>query len=711
MLIEFLLLLLLYQLTGDTFLQIDRISFKRKINRFTLLEQFVFGLVFGFLINTIFTIIIIYLGPFDYLLLFLFNFLFVLCIFIINKRSFRGFFYWRIYSNLKNKEASNISRKYYQKFLLFFIGIVILNFYFRSFNYQLEHIDLLTHTRYALDAIKYGWNFNDKYFLFDISSPYTTQIFTFTLIPFYALSPVNWIAISGVYFSQLQLFLFFTLVFIILYRYDSKFNIFLVFFISSAIVIFPTWYSYFLPSNFSLILFLMFLVLPFNKQIKSFFLEIILLFFILAFHIPSTLTVFSIPLLLTILIIFYKEPNKLIKKYDIIKAKLKSFITKNKKYIIVGVLFLAISIVILLIFGFPYLNRLVSIYFNLGLVGESINTLVLWREITIGLIFNICLLGSIVYLFRKQKIKKNKYQVLFLFLLNLYLTIYLLFFDILNKIIRTLYAEFRFIVYLDVSVILLAPILFSLIISNIEFINKYEIYFKRKMLQIYQYLMNFNLNLLVLYFKLSHLINRKGFKIRRYVNLSNFFKFSLFFLIISYSTFKAIPNYEKRYYRKFFEVFWYDSYDITTNVLEKITIGYESYMFNTNTPFSHLKAHMYAYLGDLRCIDLELLEYYFQDWKYTSNNTNYQIFLQFVFNETKLINKKQGNYDSLPPLLKIAKKVDYIIIDNLSAPNLCRLMLNDTTHFTKIFQCSMTNLILLVSYPFKDLQVFLFKTN
>jgi hypothetical protein len=134
-------------------------------------------------------------------------------------------------------------------------------------------------------------------------------------------------------------------------------------------------------------------------------------------------------------------------------------------------------------------------------------------------------------------------------------------------------------------------------------------------------------------------------------------------------------------------------------------------MFNANSPFSHLWAHLHTNLGDLRSIDLGQVRMYMFDSLYSSNNSNYRAFLNFVFNETKFINKEQGNYKELPNYLKISKKVDYIIIDDLAAPNLCELMLNDTNHFKKTFECRMINLIILSSPQNIDSSVYIFKTK
>jgi hypothetical protein len=180
---------------------------------------------------------------------------------------------------------------------------------------------------------------------------------------------------------------------------------------------------------------------------------------------------------------------------------------------------------------------------------------------------------------------------------------------------------------------------------------------------------------------------------------------------------KAIPNYNKRYYHKYFEEFWFDEYSYAAEFLDSITLGYETYMFNINTGYSHMWPHLHTYLGDLRCINFNQAKDYYNDDSYQSNNSEYQNFLNFVFNKTKLINNLQANYKNLPGYLKITKNLDYILIDSFSNPNLCELMLNDTTHFKNIFQCRIFNLIFLFNSIILrnpnslNISVFIFQTK
>jgi dTDP-4-dehydrorhamnose reductase len=436
-----------------------------------------------------------------------------------------------------------------------------------------------------------------------------------------------------------------------------------------------------------------------------------LIIFIFIIHIPTTLIVYSIPLFITLLVMLHKEPEKLITNYHIKMAKIKRFIREHKAVLLVGAALFIIGTIIFIIFNYSFLLSLITQYMSLGLVGASQNTMELWMKMTIGLIFNVILLITTFYLFKNKKIKKYNHQTLFFLLLNLYLTIYLLFFDFLNKIIRSVYAEFRFIIYLDVSIIILVPIVFSILVKNTQFLNKTGMYVKRKVVLLKKYFKKMNLNLLYNKYKLNRGFNKNISKLSKYINISNFVNFSLFFLIISYSVCRTIPNYEKRYFHKFFEEFWYDSYEYASKYLSETTIGFESYLYNVNSPFSHLWPQLHINLGELRSIDSKQVRMYMFDSLYTSNNSNYRAFLDFVFNEIKFINKKQGNYKELPDYLKISIKVDYIIIDDLAAPNLCELMLNDTNHFTKIFECRMINLIILSSPQNIDSSVYIFKTK
>ncbi len=57
MLIQFIFLLILFQVTGDVILQIDKLIFKKKILNYTLIEHFIFSLILGLVVNTLFSLI------------------------------------------------------------------------------------------------------------------------------------------------------------------------------------------------------------------------------------------------------------------------------------------------------------------------------------------------------------------------------------------------------------------------------------------------------------------------------------------------------------------------------------------------------------------------------------------------------------------------------------------------------------------------------
>jgi len=712
MIIEFCFILLLYQIVGDCVLQYDRVLFKRKTERFTLLEQFVFSLIFGILINTIFTVFVVYIGPFDFILLILFDFLFLIITFVVNKRSFDGFFYWRVFITIKNRKRSQISLRYYKKFFLFFIGIILLDLYIGTFTYVLSFVDLYTHSHYALDSIKHGWNFYDPYYLVDISRFHTIQIFTFTLIPFYAIDPSEWLYISGILLSKLQFYLFFTLIFVILYKFNSKFNIIVVFFISIAVVIFPSWFTYFLPSNFAIVLFLALVVLLFHKNKKSIFLDGFLFIFTLIMHIPSMIAIFSIPLIITLIINWIKSPESLFLEYKRRKNKLVTFIKKYRRIILVGVIFLIISIILLIALRFSFFMNIINSYINLdkNIDATFYPTLYFWEEFTIGLYFNIIILICLLYLFYKKEIKKSKYLVLFFFLLNVYLTIYLLNFDFWNNIIKILYSEYRFALYLDVSLMILIPILVSIIKNYTKFLNKKEFYIKKKLISINNYLMHFNLNPLNLYNKIKIYLRKRKINLHRYLNFSNLAYATIILTILLFCMVKAIPNYNKRYYREPFEEISVDAtHDYTFTFLENYAFDYQTYMYYPE--YEWPKVHIY--LEELRCIDLRQINPYYDDSKYEANNSEYQDYLDFIFNETKVIYYKQASYKY--DYLRFTKRVDYIVIDDFANPKLCNLMMNDTAHFQKIFQCAIKSPLITLKSYIKNYElprfVYIFKTK
>ncbi len=685
MIIIFLLILLLYELIGDSILQLDRIIFKRRIDRFNLLEHFVFSLMLGLIINTLFTFIVIYIGPFDFTLFLLCNFIFLIVILLINKGSFKGFFYWRAYKGLRNKEKSKRSWHYFRKFFFFFIGIVLLDIYINSFVIELEFVDLYNHSRFALDYIKHGWYYYGSNILFDlfvVDEIYASRIFIFTLIPFYSIAPSGWLYISGILLTKLQFYMIFTLIFIILYKFDSKFNIIIIFFVCAATMMFPSFFTYFLPTNFTIVPFLILLIFLFNENYKSLFIELLLFIFIIFIHITSILFILSIPLILTLLLNWIFDPTSLFHNYYEKKNKIIIYIKKKRWIFLFGIEIIIISSLFLIILNSSYIIDSINSYSNISNSYDVsfLPTLYVWQKLTIGLVFNIGILIGIFYLFKSKKIKRVKYLVLFFFILNLYLTIYLMDYEFWYNIINTFYCEFRLIVYLDISLLILVPVLFSIIFKKTKFLNKKEFYAKKKLLFINNYLKRFDLNVLSFYKKINHFLKRKRIELHNYITFSKLANAIIILILLFYCVIRAIPNYQERYYRDSFEDLAYKSYYITLSLLNTYAIDYQTYMIDPS--FSWKITHTYLY--KLRCIDLNQITPYYDDFRYKVNNSGYQDFLDFVYNTTKIIYYKQATYKY--NYLRYTKRVDYIIIDNFANPKLCNLMLNDTIHFKKIFQ-------------------------
>jgi len=428
-------------------------------------------------------------------------------------------------------------------------------------------------------------------------------------------------------------------------------------------------------------------------------------------HIPSIIAMYLIPFSITLIIIWYKNPEALFKNYQEKKARIKSFIKKNRWKVLFLVITMIISATIFIIISFSFIVSLWNKYIKLDVGIATFPPLIVWQGMTLGLIINITTLGCFLYLLKKKLIKINKYQILFFVILNLYLTIYLTGFDFWNDIIRTTYYEYRFVLHLDVSLIVLIPILFSIIKKNTHFLNKYEYYIKCKLFLINDYLKKYNLNLLFVFNRFNNYLKKKRIDLRKHINISKITNISIFLLILFYCTIKAIPNYNKRYYHRLFEEYWFDEYHYATVFLNDIALGYETYIYNKFTPFTHTRLHMATFLGDLRCINYDQMKKYYLDDRYKTNNSGYENFLNFIFNDTKLINTNQGNYKNLPIYLRIAKTVDYILIDSFSNPNLCKLMENDTTHFEKIFQCRIIKSLYVLTSEDPEIFVYIFKSK
>ena len=659
MVIQFILILLIFQLSGDILLQLKKIKLYRKIEKFTLLEHFVFSLVLGLILNTFFTLIEVIFTPFNLILLILINIGFILFNFAINKDMFNTFFYSRLVRVIKIKGFTYESKKYYYKFIIYIILISVLDIYFSSLFYQLEFQDLLTYSHYALDSIRNGWNLYDEMFLI---GPYNTNIFTFLIIPFYSISPSNWLIISGIYLSKLQFYLFFTLIFISLHRYNSKINPIIVPLIYMSTLYLPSWFYYFLPSNFNLILVLMLVQFLFNKEIRSLFIGFLLFIFIIMFHLPSSLLMFGIPLFFTCLLYYRKEKNYFL-NFKRFKRKFKKIWIKSPSFkytIMISIGIFVILLIMIIIIIWSTFIWIWNNYLMLSIPEEKVKPVwLVWNDFTLGLYIIIPILILLgIFIYRNRNLDYQKYILFFFFILSIYISIIISNFNFWRLIFRSRYPEYRFMIYLDFSLILLIPI----------------------------FLFDFKNQIEKLYHKVKGLSNHKikiMFLKGTYISLITFF-FSSFAINIQ-------SNYRQNYKHDYFADFWPDGYYNATLFLKTQNLLNATYMFNPNGKvFTADWNFFHTFLGDTRCIDLEQIKPYYNDSLYSSENPNhlseYQSFLHFIFNETKNINPLQANYKNLPDDLKKTKIINYIFIDSLSNENLCNFLLNDTFYFKLIYK-------------------------
>lgn len=680
MLFQFLLIILIYQFTGDAVLQFNKIFFKKKIENYTLLEHFLFSLVFGIILNSIFTLIEVYFIPFNLLLLFIINFIFIGIGFFINHRSFQGFFYWRFFMNFQRDDIIPETRDYYLKLLIFLILIIIIDSYFRLFLHTSKRFqDLTLYTHHALDAIRNGWNNYDPNYL---GYNFSSKIFTFLLIPFYSMDPNNWLFITDVFLIRLQFYLFFLIVYIIFYKLNSRLNVLMLLIFVSAIYL-PTWFSYFLPSNFIIIVFLLLLIYCLDENLRSTFLFIITLTFSALLHITSILIMFGFPLLLTLLIKFYKEPNSLFlyKKFTDKNNRILKILQKYKIFIFFGIL---LSSIILIKVLSPIIINAWNFYFSLFRFDATpIPTWELWNSYTLGLSIMIPIFILIGLNLRNSKIfNSHKYFLLFFFIFSLYISIILLNYDFWRHIIRSTYLEYRFIIYLDLSIVFLIPYFF--------YILQYE---KKKLQSIENNKYNSHKNLVKKY-------NIQFQKFKRYIN-KNYLQLKekirekknyilIYLIIVLICVPKVYNNYKNNYKYRQFSNYWPTSYQNAVNYLKNFDLSNSTYIFNPNAKiFTADWNFFHTYLGDTRCINLDIASPFFNDSLYSTDNVdlkvNYNFFLDFIFNQTKKIYSYAAVYKTLPESLKQTTLVDYIFLDSYSNGYLVSNMINDT-RFIQIFE-------------------------
>jgi len=659
MLLIFIILIVLFQISGDVILQINKLYFNKDIDKYTLLEHFLFGLVIGLLINTIFTITEVFLIPFNLFILIIINFFWIFVGFLLNKKSFNNFFYTRLIKCILGHEKLIETKKYYIKFLIFIIFLIIIDLYL-SIIIQTEHIqlDLLVYAHHSLDSIRNGWNYYDPTYL--AKRIYYTNFFSFLIIPFYSIDPINWITLTNIYLYRLQFYIFFSLVFSFSYRLNSRlFYLPLILYLSTFH--FLTWFSYVLPVNFNLIFALVLIFFIYEENCKSNFISIFILLFMFLNHATSLIIIFFFPLILTLVIKFMKNPHSfyLYNKLNYLKNK---FLKISKIFRFFIIFFFGLIIILLIIIFFHSFNYYFNVYMSMG--RQDYNPLPffdLWNNFTLGfpIIILICFGITIGLIYNKRRINHIS-KILFFYFLGVYLIVILSNFEFWRHIIRSPYLEYRFIVYLDFCLFFLIPIfLFNL--KNLEHINISK--FKKR------------------YYHFKKLV---------FGNIG-----SLLFTILLFSLCftKIFNNYTTNYNFPYFSKFWPTGYQKATEFVNNNKFSNSTYMFNPEGKiFTANWEFFHTYLGDTRCIDLRDVVKFYNDSIYSYDNpnytSNYENFTNFIFNKTKNIYPYIANYKNLPNTLRFTKEINFIFIDDASNKNLITLMFSDTK-FNLLFNESM----------------------
>ena len=659
MIIIFLIIIFLFQISGDIILQINKIYFNKNITEYTLLEHFLFGLVIGILINTLITIIEVFFIPFNLFILIIANIILISVGYLLNKKSFKDFFYIRLIKFILYEEKTIDIKRYYTRFLTYLILLIIIDLYL-SIIIQTNSIqpDLLVYIHYSLDSIRNGWNYFDPNYLGN--TIYYTNFFSFLMIPFLSIDPINWMAITNLYLFRLQFYLFFFLVFVLTYRMNSKlFYLPLILYLSSFH--FLTWFNYFLPSNFNLILVMILTFFIFEENCKSNFISIFILLFMFLNHATSLILIFFFPLILPLVIKVIKNPHSfyLYNKFYHLKNK---FLKISKIFRFLIIFFFGLIIILLIIIFFHSFNYYFNVYMSMG--RQDYNPLPffeLWNNFTLGfpIIILICFGITIGLIYNKRRINHIS-KILFFYFLGVYLIVILSNFEFWRHIIRSPYLEYRFIVYLDFCLFFLIPIfLFNL--KNLENINISK--FKKR------------------YYHFKKLV---------FGNIG-----SLLFTILLFSLCftKIFNNYTTNYNFPYFSKFWPTGYQKATEFVNDKKFSNSTYMFNPEgNIFTADWDFFHTYLGDTRCIDLRDVVKFYNDSIYSYDNpnytSNYENFTNFIFNKTKNIYPYIANYKNLPNTLRFTKEINFIFIDDASNKNLITLMFSDTK-FNLLFNESM----------------------
>jgi hypothetical protein len=227
--------------------------------------------------------------------------------------------------------------------------------------------------------------------------------------------------------------------------------------------------------------------------------------------------------------------------------------------------------------------------------------------------------------------------------------------------------------YLDLSIIILAPIILSILLKNISNLNRKESSNKKENDLTGNVFLALKGKIINFFNKARTLLKNKNSKP---VKVSLIINIILIASTLTYCIYKAIPNYLNEYYHE--DVWARSNNDRLFEMFGHFGFTYQSYMFNPNY-VRHYRYAALSHLIGLRCIDFNLIYPYYKDDLYQENTSNYNNFLNFVFNETKIIDTRNAIYKE--DIFRYVKRLDYVIIDNVNNPNLCNKVLNDSDHF------------------------------
>lgn len=489
----------LYFLCGECWLRL--LSRRRASPDLHPLTQGLVCIFLGILFNTALTGVIVAFGPFSYLPLLLGDAILLVTTVKVVPDWVQGLALSRVVQIVKQRKGNEHLVKEIVLILSYGacgVGVYLHFWHLFSAGGHTQLHDIFTLVHKALTAIRRGWDFNQ-------SSRYPfgyPDFFSVMVVPGLALDPGSWYATCTILFSMVQYSLFFAGILAVSFRVRCNFpHLVFVPFLTSTYL--PTWLFYLHPSNWALILFCVLMLASLGgtrvqakpksgagdergpsttrKPPSTAPISVVLFGLLLGIHFASLLWL-GLPYLLAMAwkgraggnfkrtnmgtAGMAENPGTTTSKADAAKD-MKQLAprtqSRSRKRLFLSWASLFAGPILVILITLTLISSGGDFFTSYSAFGQEFAPpyLETWTYFSIGPAQIALFLAGAVLAGVPLLWKKTPYRFFWGCVIGMlvYNVLYLAFFDVTSRVVRTYYAFYRFFIYVDLSLLLLVPLI------------------------------------------------------------------------------------------------------------------------------------------------------------------------------------------------------------------------------------------------------------